>query len=229
VDVPTELFINQPLAGAEALETLLPLSDYVLLDSKEFEDSLDTLNRISRAKLKYFDFQWIRLAPWRDQIRQVFDRAQVGERLNELRSIEVHSSASRNVSIDFGGMLIAAWLAERLGAEPVAYGSFGYECVRGTGEIVRIGVMVDERHSESRLGRIEFRFDGGTVRLMRNEGLECVVELGHSYRFARPFEDEELQSIIKRYYLIGESISNYDGALRSALDMIRLRQGFTVM
>lgn len=229
VGMPTELFVTQSLAGSEALDLLLPMSDFVLFDSSDFEESLETLSRISRGKIRCFDFEWVRLAPWRDQVRQLFDLSVVGSRLGELRTIEVCSRIANPGRIGFGGMLIGAWLAERLRAEPVAYGSSGYECVRENGEVFRIGVSSEQSGASPCLSRIDFNFETGRVRVERGERLDTIVEFNPPFRMARPFDDGGLRSIVKRYYLIGESTSNYDGALRSSLEMVRLRQGFNVM
>ena len=223
--LPTELFVAESDVSPALLEHLSRLADVAVLDAAHFDGRPDLLRGIAGQTGSIIDLQWIGLGPWRDQIRSVFDRSADPALLATLRSIEIEVSGSDGVSL--AGLLLAGWLSERLGLASIRGAGGAWE---GTLSMPPhpprpVGITVSARRgaegAEPRIEAVCLRFQGAeeprVVLSRRGSELECTVHLGSTVRMSRPLEGDEAAVRLRRYFLIGESTTNYPAALRAAL------------
>ncbi len=111
------------------LDQLLRVTNRVLVDSARFEEpeaDLATLARqVARFRkvdgLAFSDLNWARLTPCRELIEQIFDSREACLCLPDLTevSIEWQQDAGREAERRARALLLTAWLASRLGWQPV--------------------------------------------------------------------------------------------------------------
>ncbi|MBI1885969.1 MAG: glucose-6-phosphate dehydrogenase assembly protein OpcA [Chloroflexi bacterium] len=144
-DLPVHLWWTAPLdADPHLFEEMAGTCDRLIVDSARYEPpSLTRLDELARSEVpacSVGDLNWSRLTAWRELIAQFFDGATLRpylERIEEV-GVEIVDSASRTE-----GVLLAAWLAGRLGWEPA--GDAGKRQMRmkaGDGEV---GISIDEK------------------------------------------------------------------------------------
>lgn len=234
----TELYLFDPRIGIETLQALAPLGDTIILDSGEFTGHLETLDVLTRLVRSVLDLQWVGLGLWRDEVKDLFSRPVIRDYLEKIQSVEITASCDQAHASGASSFLFAAWVIERLGfTSDLSYGRGGFECTNGNGKRLRVAINGEGASATPQLQSVRFRFDPlefeGTqqeqfVQLTRGDGLETMVDLTLSYRSRRPFDDETREGRIKRYFLIGESVTNYTAAARLALELERLRLGYAV-
>lgn len=235
-DMPTEVYLADADFPKEFLTGLLENGNTLALDSAEFEGRFDALEQLEGMVDTVLDLQWVGLGLWRDEIKDLFSRPLVREYVRSIRSVEVASTAPEGRD-SAAALLVGAWIADRLGlARGLVYGHDGFECSDGSGRTIRLAFKKSAAAGASKLTEVLFRFDplqvGSAsqdqyIRLRRNgEALETMVDLNVSYRATRPFDDESRQSRVRRYFLIGESMTNYTAAARLALEFARMRRGY---
>ena len=230
--VVTELYLMESIAQRPfMLEGLSSVTDLIVVDSAMFDENLSQIQSLRTVTNSIVDLEWIAGAPWRDQLRNIFERPLVAARLPALESVAVTCASGRGEQAPAVGLLFCGWLLSRLHLDPVAIGSSGYEC-RGSGMVKHINFdlrIVPGAGPRSAIQEVLFTFSepqGGTIKLSRAELLETVVNLGQHYRLTRPLEEESAISRVQRYFLIGESFKNYTESLRSGLLLESLRHGF---
>jgi len=112
-DLPTLLW--SPHGHPEAVDTLLELSQAMLLDSVEepvWRDAIDRAFALSE-RAYVVDLAWLRTTPWRERIAATFDPPGRRAELSALESVTVRHHVDSTVA----AMLVVAWLASRLGWE----------------------------------------------------------------------------------------------------------------
>jgi hypothetical protein len=115
-DLPTVLW--SPHGHYDIVEPLLALSQAVLLDSLDepvWRDAVDRACTLS-DEAYVVDLAWLRSIPWRERVAGSFDPA---PRRLELRAIE-HVTVRHHPASTVSAMLLAGWLASRLGWAPSA-------------------------------------------------------------------------------------------------------------
>jgi glucose-6-phosphate dehydrogenase assembly protein OpcA len=115
-DLPTLLW--SPHGHYDIVEVLLALSQAVLVDSIDepvWRDAVDRACRLS-DRAYVVDLAWLRSTPWRERVAASFDPP---PRRPELRSIE-RVTVRHHPDSTVSAMLLAGWLASRLGWQPSA-------------------------------------------------------------------------------------------------------------
>jgi glucose-6-phosphate dehydrogenase assembly protein OpcA len=109
-DLPTLLW--SPHGHPEAVDSLLPLCQAVLLDSIDepvWREALDRANDLSN-RLYVVDLAWLRSTPWRERIASTFDPPRMRIEPAQIRSLTVRHHPESTVA----GVLLVGWLASRL-------------------------------------------------------------------------------------------------------------------
>ena len=109
-DLPTLLWA--PHGHREAIESLTPLAQAILLDSVEesiWREALDHAAAYSE-QLYVVDLAWLRSTPWRERIAAAFQRPQRRVELDTISRVTVRHHPRFTVS----AMLLSGWLASRL-------------------------------------------------------------------------------------------------------------------
>lgn len=224
----SELFVHSSAVDFDAIDLVAAFVDQVILDSSEFESSLDQLARFRSLCTNMLDLQWVNLGVWRDQLKGTFQRPAIRKLLPSVTEIAVEASSPRRDCQAACALLISGWILHAMGLEPVAVGSQGYDCRGPDGASLRLSIAMDHDSKESRLNRLVLSAPKGAVTLRRGALLETEVSDGSNFKESRPFDDESLEGLIRRYYLIGESTYNYEPALEMAQEMEQLRRGFAL-
>jgi glucose-6-phosphate dehydrogenase assembly protein OpcA len=113
--LPTVLW--SPHRHDEAVTALLGLIDVILLDSDDFPSAADAFERVFsvRDHAYVIDLAWLRTVPWRERLAASFD---LPDRLQALQHVDQLDIRHRDGS-SASALLLAGWLASRLGWEPV--------------------------------------------------------------------------------------------------------------
>ncbi|HEU4975559.1 MAG TPA: glucose-6-phosphate dehydrogenase assembly protein OpcA [Baekduia sp.] len=112
-----------PHGHAEAVDSLLPLAQVVLLDSVDEPETDEALHRahdLSRSAY-VVDLAWLRSTPWRERIAATFDPPHLRPELQRIASVTIRHHPDSAVV----GALLLGWLASRLGwrCTPMVYRS----------------------------------------------------------------------------------------------------------
>jgi glucose-6-phosphate dehydrogenase assembly protein OpcA len=104
-----------PHGHEEAVQALLPLIDVILLDSDDPRDPANAFDRAHKLcdHVYVVDLAWLRTTPWRERLAASFDLPQRLAVLGDVYELEVRHQESSSAS----GLLLAGWLASRLGWE----------------------------------------------------------------------------------------------------------------
>ncbi|HEY6378022.1 MAG TPA: glucose-6-phosphate dehydrogenase assembly protein OpcA [Candidatus Dormibacteraeota bacterium] len=119
-DVPVQLWLcgAPDLTQALAPETLA-ICERIILDSAAYPDPGRVLRRLARIPagpdggIPVSDLAWARLAPWRELLARAFDAA---SRRPFLRGVESVTVRTTGPPVSSDALLLAGWLADRLGA-----------------------------------------------------------------------------------------------------------------
>ncbi len=113
-DLPTVVWA--PHGHDAAVDALLAVAGVVLVDSLDEDDVRATLDRVrDLAERAYVvDLAWVRGTPWRERIAAAFDPPSRRGDLARLTSLTVRHRPGAQL----GGVLLAGWLAARLGWTP---------------------------------------------------------------------------------------------------------------
>jgi glucose-6-phosphate dehydrogenase assembly protein OpcA len=117
--LPTVLW--SPHGHDEAVEALLEMVDVVLIDSDDLADFDGPAAGLRRAaelseSVYVVDLAWLRTTPWRERLAAAFDAPSRRDQLRRLERIVIRHHSSSIVS----ALLLAGWLASRLGWKPRA-------------------------------------------------------------------------------------------------------------
>ena len=109
-DLPTLLW--SPHGHHEIVETLLEMSQAVLVDSVEEPDAREALERATALSAQAYvvDLAWLRSTPWRERVAAAFDPQWLRPELHALASVSVRHHPASTAA----GMLLLGWLGSRL-------------------------------------------------------------------------------------------------------------------
>jgi glucose-6-phosphate dehydrogenase assembly protein OpcA len=100
--------------------------DRLIVDSSTFENPEGTLSKMSVRlkthwpKLACTDMNWGRITPWRELVAQFFDGPALRPYLDRIGRVTVDCALSQRGGVNRAqALLVAGWLASRLGWEPV--------------------------------------------------------------------------------------------------------------
>jgi glucose-6-phosphate dehydrogenase assembly protein OpcA len=108
-ELPTMLW--SPHGHDEAVRTLLPMVDVILLDTDD-EDICGGLKRAAELRESAYvvDLAWLRTTPWRERLAATFDPPERRPALQKLTDVCVRHQPSSRAS----AALLAGWLSARL-------------------------------------------------------------------------------------------------------------------
>ncbi len=126
-ELPTVMW--SPHGYDEAVEVLSGMIDVMLLDSDDVPEPSAGLARARHSLEDAYvvDLAWLRTTPWRERLAASFDPADRLPSLRKLGSLAVRHRSDSTAS----ALLLAGWLASRLGWEPVRLKDIGPEGQRG--------------------------------------------------------------------------------------------------
>jgi glucose-6-phosphate dehydrogenase assembly protein OpcA len=136
-DLPTLLW--SPHGHYDIVEPLLALSQAVLLDSLDepvWRDAVDRACDLS-DQAYVVDLAWLRSIPWRERVAASFDPPPRRPELRAIERVTVRHHPASTVS----AMLLAGWLASRLGWAPSALVTRG-ETLLGKAHASRLDVSL---------------------------------------------------------------------------------------
>jgi glucose-6-phosphate dehydrogenase assembly protein OpcA len=102
-----------PHGHAEAVDSLLDMSQIVLTDGVDEPEPADALHRAQQLSKKVYvvDLAWLRSTPWRERIAATFDPPTVRPELRTISAITIRHHPDSAVA----ALLLIGWLASRLG------------------------------------------------------------------------------------------------------------------
>jgi glucose-6-phosphate dehydrogenase assembly protein OpcA len=120
-DLPTLLW--SPHGHHEVISDLLDLAQAVLVDSVDEPSPQEALARACSLSAQAYvvDLAWLRTTPWRERVAASFDQPHRREELSAISSVTVRHHPASTVA----AMLLAGWLASRLGWKPAPLASEG--------------------------------------------------------------------------------------------------------
>ncbi|HEY5318477.1 MAG TPA: glucose-6-phosphate dehydrogenase assembly protein OpcA [Solirubrobacteraceae bacterium] len=112
-EIPTMLWC--PHGHLEAVRSLLAITDVILLDSDGESEPSVALERAAELLESVYvvDLAWLRTTPWRERLATTFDPPERRTLLRQVGLIAARHQATSTAS----AMLLAGWLASRLGWE----------------------------------------------------------------------------------------------------------------
>ncbi|MCB0339449.1 MAG: glucose-6-phosphate dehydrogenase assembly protein OpcA [Bdellovibrionales bacterium] len=241
---PTELFLIDPnFQYRDYVNRLASLSDEVLFSSEGSSESLQIVSGIESVPKKLVDFDWLRLVTWRDELRDVFESERLQSYLPKLREVEVGYRVEAGPAIPPEALLLSGWILVKLGMEVTARASSHFECIGIDGSRLKLKFVSENPGSSIGLTHLTFRFGGGSsdgdrnpkkgyshqseVTLRAHEQLETHVRTAEfEYRTSRSLPRESLVDVVSRFFRIGDSLEGYRRALRAAVEIDLLEQGF---
>jgi glucose-6-phosphate dehydrogenase assembly protein OpcA len=130
-DLPTLLW--SPHGHHEVIAELLKLSQAVLLDSVDEPSAHDALDYAWTLTDQAYvvDLAWLRTTPWRERVAASFDPPAQRPELSAIAALTVRHHPESTVA----AMLLAGWLASRLGWEPAPLHEEGDALVGRAGEV----------------------------------------------------------------------------------------------
>ncbi|GEM_PF-289017 len=123
-EVPTlSWWRGEPPFGTHLLEQVLELSDRVVFDSADFPVSrMESVQALVTDRYHqeqaFSDLSWGRLEEWREEIASLFDPPEATECLSALAQVEIRFVPGPD-PVPPQPLLLAGWLASRLGWRPV--------------------------------------------------------------------------------------------------------------
>ena len=113
-EIPTMIWC--PHGHSEAISSLLPITDVILLDSDIEPEPTVALERAAELLESVYvvDLAWLRTTPWRERLAATFDPPVRRELLWQIGVIAARHQATSTAS----AALLAGWLASRLNWEP---------------------------------------------------------------------------------------------------------------
>jgi glucose-6-phosphate dehydrogenase assembly protein OpcA len=112
--LPTVLWA--PHRHDDAVRTLLGLIDVILLDSDDFPSATEAFERVFavRDHAYVIDLAWLRTTPWRERLAASFDLPARLRALQHACELDIRHRDGSSAS----ALLLAGWLASRLGWDP---------------------------------------------------------------------------------------------------------------
>ncbi len=113
-ELPTILWT--PHGHEQAADALLGMIDVLLLDSDDLLEAEDGMKRASQLLESAYvvDLAWLRTTPWRERLAASFDPPPRLAKLSAISRVAIRHRPSSPSS----ALLLAGWLASRLGWEP---------------------------------------------------------------------------------------------------------------
>ncbi len=226
----TELFMQDISKGLEVFEHLAQISDQLIFDSAQVPEAIGPLHTLMKKGITMIDLHWVRQGFWREQIKSVFDKPALSNILASLETVELKIRGPKMKHISASTILFpAAWMIQRLKMRPLSYHQGEFHCASQDGRSINLKIDYSGEAIAPELSDIVFLFspqagDATCPRVQIHKGqlLETCVNIGQTYNLTRPMEDDSEAALIRRYFLIGESTTNYNAALSVAFELAKL-------
>ena len=201
-------FTGEPAWDDDLAARLLAVADRVVVDVRQFGDAVAGLERLvarrARARWAPGDFEWSRLAPWREAVASLFDDPAAADLAPAIREIQLgFAGAPRDGA---GAAHLAAWVEDRLaaardGAPPSSSARPGAMPAAGSraGAAIRVRLVAGEEGRPGDVTSVVLAAPGSSARLeaRRPAGHETALvtrlELAHACglpsRLPGPAED----------------------------------------
>ena len=132
-DIPTFLWWKDiPHYEDKLFARIVELSDRVVIDSAAFDHPREDLLRVAQLvaehpRIALSDLNWARLTTWRNLLASFWDVAEYREHLDRPDAVEIEFAppAAAKGQTSAQALLVAGWLASRLGWELVSAGGAG--------------------------------------------------------------------------------------------------------
>ncbi len=161
-----------PHGHPEAVDSLLPIAQIVLIDSINEPDPASAVSRaMELAERAYVvDLAWLRSTPWRERVASTFDPRQWRSELGKISAV----SARHRPDSAVAGLLFFGWLCRRLGWEPasmVSRGGVRHGNAHARRQDVKLRLEPDESMSAPGLAAVTVETASGmSISLERGEG-----------------------------------------------------------
>ncbi len=227
--VATDMFIVDVTPVTEQVGTqIMALCERVIFDGR-ICGGLGKASWLGKFCQTRIDLEWLRLAPWRESVRLLFEIPGVMNRLSDLKNITFVGGPTEGTAL--ASLYMAGWILCCLKLEVVALGIGYYECRNEEGKTLEIRFEPSEDDFDSL--RFQFKSDDSkfqndiTVTISKKgEIIETVASGALEVRLSQPYRDFSTIELLQRFFLVGTSVYKYDVALRLAIDIENLKQGF---
>lgn len=161
-----------PHGHLPAIGSLLWLAQVVLCDSVDDPDLGEALRqaRALQEQAYVVDLAWLRSTPWRERVAAAFDPPHVREELGAISDVTIRHHPDSGAA----ALLLAGWLASRLGWDPGALAADGgtLQGTAGAGErTVAVRIEPDRALTTRGLAGVSLTTAGGrTLQLDRGPG-----------------------------------------------------------
>lgn len=207
--VRSELFLGDWDLDRRMVLGVVGAVDQVMFDSTEAKDFGEVVGLV-RELPSAIDLLWAGLAIWREQVRSIFEREILRAMLPNLSGITIDCQGRAPI----GAWCLAGWLLTKLGfAGRFVKSGDELVCENIKGQKLRLAVRETKEKDTGSLTALSMEFPAGKrlghVRFEKREELWVSVDVGTGYSYRRRLEDETTIGKLKKYLLIGESMTNY--------------------
>lgn len=227
--VSTDMFIVDVASITEQVGIqIMALCERVIFDGRSC-GGLSKASWLGKFCQTRIDLEWLRLAPWREAVRLLFEIPGFMNRLSDLKSITFAGGPQEGAALS--SLYMAGWVLGCLKLEVVALGIGYYECRSEEGR----SLEVKFEPANDDFAALIFNFNSReaapqndiTVTLSKKgEIIESVASGALDMRLSQPYRDFSTIELLQRFFLVGTSVYKYDVALRLAIDIENLKQGF---
>jgi glucose-6-phosphate dehydrogenase assembly protein OpcA len=213
-DLPVALWwTGQPHFAGREFTRLMAISDHLIVDSRCFTDTAAGLTHLiacarDHKQVAVNDINWLRFAPWREQMADLFDEPAYRPLLFAVARMDIDYAAGAG-SNPCQAVLLAGWLASRLKWSVVrctedSRGAYhaAVETADGRSATVRIAAVKHEHASPGDLVVVRMESDGSgaELRLTGGEHLELEASAhttdAPQYTKARHLESQSLGQLL---------------------------------
>ncbi len=169
-ELPTVLWA--PHGHEDAVKALAGMIDVMLLDSDDMHEPASALARAAGAAEQAYvvDLAWLRTTPWRERLATSFDPPDRLPSLSKLGTLAVRHRPDSSAS----ALLLAGWLASRLGWEPQPLSEAEGESLHGSagrnGDSVELSLDATEQDVPGLVGVTVSCGSGFSLSLDRGRG-----------------------------------------------------------
>jgi glucose-6-phosphate dehydrogenase assembly protein OpcA len=227
--VSTDLYIADVAVVSESVgQHIITLCERIIFDGR-FSGGLSKAAWLGRFCQTRIDLEWLRLAAWRESVRLLFEIPSVANRLSDIHAVTIFGGAIPGESL--GGLYMAGWLLGCLKLEVGARGAGFFECHGEDGASLEVRFAAGES-SEEEVSALRFEFKsssgpGFRVDIKRKgDILETLSAAPFEIRSSQPYKELNTIELLQRFFLVGTSVYKYDVALRQAIDIENLKQGY---
>ncbi|GEM_PF-3357496 len=231
--VSTDVFILDSKSMTDAVvKNIVELSERVIYDSGLLGGltNAESLNRFSNTRI---DIQWLNLSQWREAVRMLFEIPSIGSRLNFIDRISIGTVTDKSGEISIASYFFAGWILGCLKLEVVAFGLDSFECKTREGRGIELGFFQSGNTPGPQSLNFDFLLQGDesndklSVELTRiNNSIECIAKGKVEFRTSYNLKESSKLELLQRFFLAGTSVNQYDNALRQAVDLEKLSQGY---